>query len=150
MRLSWRLKDMAGVNYILIENINGQGRKEHLLSTAGSLTITGYDKTTYTLKLEETPATYFLAQNFPNPFNPSTTIRYELPKASHVTLKVYNMLGQEVAQLVDEMQDAGFKSVEWDARQGAGGQASNLPSGVYFYKLTAGSFVDVKKMLFVK
>ncbi|MGA9363425.1 MAG: T9SS type A sorting domain-containing protein [Bacteroidota bacterium] len=88
------------------------------------------------------PHEFSLAQNYPNPFNPSTTIRYALPAALHVTLKVYNTLGQEVAALVDEFQEAGYKSAEFNA--------GSLASGVYFYRVTAGSFVDTKKLLILK
>ncbi|MFI5252768.1 MAG: T9SS type A sorting domain-containing protein [Bacteroidota bacterium] len=88
------------------------------------------------------PASYLLHQNMPNPFNPTTMINYELPDAGHVTLKVYNMLGQEVATLVDEVQDAGYRTARFDG--------SNLSSGVYFYRLVAGGFSDFKKMILVK
>ncbi|HLF13577.1 MAG TPA: T9SS type A sorting domain-containing protein [Bacteroidota bacterium] len=88
------------------------------------------------------PSALKLHQNYPNPFNSTTVIRYELPKASHVSLKVFNVLGQEVAVLVEEMQETGFKSVEWDA--------SKLPSGVYFYRLQTKDFVNTKKLLLIK
>lgn len=92
------------------------------------------------------PMEYALHQNYPNPFNPTTKIRYDLPQYSRVSLKVYNLLGQEVMILVDETQDAGFKSVSWDA--------SDYPSGVYIYKLSAEAegniFVDVKKVVLMK
>lgn len=89
-----------------------------------------------------TALTYTLAQNFPNPFNPSTVIEFSLPKQSQVSLKVFNVLGQEVASLVNETMAAGSHSVTFNA--------SNLATGLYFYKLTAGSFSSVKKMMLVK
>lgn len=87
------------------------------------------------------PTEYALSQNYPNPFNPSTTIRYALPRASHVVLKVFNMLGEEVATLVGEEKDAGFYQVNWTPQ---------LPSGVYFYRLQAGDFAATKKLLLLK
>ena len=85
------------------------------------------------------PTEFALRQNYPNPFNPTTVINYQLPAASYVTLTVYNMLGQEVATLVSRMQEAGYKSVEFDA--------SKMPSGLYLYKLTAGMYTSVQKMV---
>ncbi len=90
----------------------------------------------------ELPATFVLGQNFPNPFNPSTTIRYSVPKAGVVSLRIYNILGQEVASLVNREQTAGTYSVTFDA--------SRFASGVYFYRLTAGSYNSVKKMMLMK
>jgi hypothetical protein len=101
------------------------------------------------------PESYELFQNYPNPFNPTTTIEFELPQAAFVTLKVYNLLGQEIATLFsrEEMTD-GLQEVEFDA--------AGLPTGVYIYRLTADgiadedegtaaeSFVSVKKMVLVK
>ncbi len=96
----------------------------------------------------ELPKEFALHQNYPNPFNPTTRIKYDLPKDSKVTLKVYNLLGQEVLTLADEIQDAGFKSIEWNVPQ------SGMPSGVYFYRLSAeaegNSFTAVKKVLLLK
>lgn len=98
--------------------------------------------TSVVLRQPPLPATFALRQNHPNPFNPSTTISYELPSCSHITLKVYNLLGQEVATLVNEIQDAGFKSVEFEG--------SHLSSGVYVYRLQAGRLVENKKMFLLR
>jgi len=88
------------------------------------------------------PVTYDLAQNFPNPFNPSTRFNYQLPASGKVTLKIFDVLGREVATLVDEMKEAGRYSVNFNA--------SALASGAYFYRLQAGSFVSIKKMMLLK
>ncbi len=101
----------------------------------------------------EIPTDYVLMQNFPNPFNPTTTIRYSLPEAARVNLSVYNILGQRVAELADEMQGAGTHTVLWNGRNDA-----NVPaaSGVYFYRLEArptngsSAFIGMKKMVLVK
>ncbi|NLT51585.1 MAG: S8 family serine peptidase [Ignavibacteria bacterium] len=85
---------------------------------------------------------YFLSQNYPNPFNPRTIIGYRLLNSEYTTLKIYNMLGQEIAVLVDKVQPAGYYEVDFDA--------SNLSSGVYFYRIEAGSFIQAKKMVFLK
>ena len=93
------------------------------------------------------PGQFSLSQNAPNPFNPTTTIRYELPQTTQVVLKVYNLLGQEVRLLVNERQEAGFHTVLWDGRNIAGRSVS---SGVYFYRLEAGEFTRSKKMMLLK
>ena len=94
----------------------------------------------------ELPGTFALSQNYPNPFNPATAIHYQLPYESQVHLSVYNMLGREVATLVNGTQEAGYKSAEWNA--------NGVASGVYFYKLEAAaggkSFMQVRKMILVK
>ncbi|MBN8545204.1 MAG: T9SS type A sorting domain-containing protein [Ignavibacteria bacterium] len=92
--------------------------------------------------LELTADSYILAQNYPNPFNPSTTIKYAIEKPGLVTLKVYDVLGKEVASLVNQDQAAGVYSVKFDA--------SLLSSGIYFYKLESGSFTKINKMMLVK
>jgi photosystem II stability/assembly factor-like uncharacterized protein len=88
------------------------------------------------------PNEYKLEQNYPNPFNPATTINYSLPKASHVTLKIYDVLGNEVMAIVNEYKNAGSYSASVDG--------ANLSSGVYFYRLEAGNYTDTRKMTLLK
>lgn len=89
-----------------------------------------------------TPTEYKLEQNFPNPFNPTTVIRYQLPAKTFATLKIFDVLGKEVSILVNEENEAGFHQVEFN---GAG-----LASGVYLYSLQAGSFVQTNKFILLK
>ncbi len=84
---------------------------------------------------------FSLSQNYPNPFNPSTTITYSLPKTAFASLKIFNTLGQEIALLVNEWEEAGYYPVIWNA---------NVRSGIYFYRLQAGEFVETKKMIVLK
>jgi len=91
---------------------------------------------------DRVPATYALAQNYPNPFNPATTIRFELPHAGDVSLKIYSMIGEEVATLVSGNLPAGVYTARWDA--------SNVASGMYMYRIQTGSFVNTKKLLLIK
>jgi hypothetical protein len=88
------------------------------------------------------PKEFNLSQNYPNPFNPSTKIEFKLPHKSFVTLKVFDVLGNEIATLVNEEKPSGSYEVEFDA--------SKLPSGIYFYRIQAGSFVETKKMLLLR
>ena len=88
------------------------------------------------------PVIFELFQNYPNPFNPSTTINFVIPKSSFVNLKVYDVLGNEVATLVNEEKPLGTYQLNFDA--------SSLASGIYFYKIQAGSFVQTKKMILLK
>jgi len=92
--------------------------------------------------LTQTPIEYNLSQNYPNPFNPATTINYEVSEAGFISLKVYNLLGEVVATLVNEDKPVGTYELTWNAE--------NLSSGVYFYRLQAGSFVESKKMILLK
>jgi len=88
------------------------------------------------------PAVFTLEQNYPNPFNPSTKIKYSVPENGFVKLSVYNLVGEEVNELVNGQVNAGFYEIEFDA--------SKLPSGIYLYRLTTGSFTNSKKMLLLK
>ena len=91
---------------------------------------------------DELPITFAIKPNYPNPFNPSTTIEFDLPEDNHVKLAVFNINGQEVANLVDTFVPAGTYNVKFNAE--------NLPSGMYFYLITAGEFRDIKRMLLLK
>jgi len=92
------------------------------------------------------PTEFALHQNYPNPFNPSTTIKYDLPKQADVSVKIYNVLGQEVATLVDENQTAGYYSIQWNGSSRSG----YASSGVYFCTIKAGTYNRTIKMLLVK
>jgi len=94
------------------------------------------------VKVKQTQSGYFLYQNYPNPFNPTTTIAYSIKSSGLVSLKIYDMLGTEVASLVNEVQETDNYSVTFNA--------SNLPSGIYFYTLTSGNFTATKKLILLK
>jgi len=85
---------------------------------------------------------YKLHINYPNPFNPETSIKYEIPYTSKVTVKIFDITGKEVETLVDRQLEAGSYEVKWNA--------SDYPSGVYFYKLTAGDYTETRKMILLK
>ena len=91
---------------------------------------------------ELSPSTFKLEQNYPNPFNPSTAIQYTLTSRSFTTLKVYDMVGREVATLVNGFKEAGSYEVTFDA--------SRLPSGVYLYRITTDKFIETKKLVLLK
>ena len=104
--------------------------------------------TPVSVRIQTRPEVYALRNNFPNPFNPETTLKYDLPEAGDVKLEVYNMLGQVVRTLVNEHQTAGRYAVQWDATNGHG---QSMSSGIYFYRVQVeGEFTDVKKMLLLK
>ena len=90
------------------------------------------------------PARFVLYDSYPNPFNPSTTIQFALPVASDVSIKVFDVLGREIATLLKEHRNAGTGSVRFDAAQ------HSIASGVYFYRIQAGPFVQTKKMVLMK
>ena len=88
------------------------------------------------------PTTYSLSQNYPNPFNPSTVIRYGLPRQTHVTIEVFDIVGQRIAVLVNGVQEAGYRQVQFER--------AALPSGLYFYRLTSADFVETRKLMLLK
>ena len=124
-----------------------EGKEYGLLNGSGEIVVGG-DITGFTLnKVPEIPLTYSISQNYPNPFNPLTSISYEIPKESFVTISVYNLLGQKVADLVSEMHPAGYHNVMWNSMDMSGKPVS---SGVYIYTIQADEFRAVKKMVLMK
>jgi hypothetical protein len=93
------------------------------------------------------PAEYALHPNYPNPFNPTTTIKYDLKQAGDVRLTIYNLLGQKVHTLVNARQEAGYQSAIWDGRNDVG---SGVASGIYIYRLEAGNYISTRKMILMK
>ncbi|MCF8432733.1 MAG: T9SS type A sorting domain-containing protein, partial [Melioribacteraceae bacterium] len=116
------------------------------IKNAGELVLSNSSIDKLEIGLVKIPVRFELSQNYPNPFNPVTKIAYSIPNISEetvdVTLKIYDVLGNEVVRLVDTKQSAGNYEVEW--------QALNFVSGIYFYKLSAGKFVEIKKMILLK
>jgi hypothetical protein len=96
---------------------------------------------------ESKPSEFSLSQNYPNPFNPVTNFRFTLAKASHVRIEIYNIVGQRVKTLVDEEMKPGVYLADWDSKDDKGNSVS---SGIYFYRMTASDFSDMKKMVLVK
>jgi hypothetical protein len=92
--------------------------------------------------IDEVPTDFLLSQNYPNPLNPSTKIKYSIPQSSNVVIKVFDILGSEIETLVNEEKPTGTYELMWNA--------ANLPSGVYFYQLKAGDFIQTKKMILLK
>jgi hypothetical protein len=109
-------------------------------------TVNGTSGGTTAVGPEGGTESFTLSQNYPNPFNPSTTIRYSIEKASQVSLRIFNLLGSEVATLVDGRQEAGA----YDVRILAGDGGLTLASGMYLYRLETGSTISIRKMILMK
>ncbi len=152
-------RNSFGAGWNKIGFVNGNGTTNHAQSY--SFTDNGLSSGRYSYRLKQidyngnykyydlqnevvigVPNKFALNQNYPNPFNPTTKINFELPTNGFVALKIFDLTGREVSQLVNEVKDAGYYSVQFDAK--------NLSSGTYFYKLSADNFSDVKKMVVIK
>ncbi|HTK81625.1 MAG TPA: T9SS type A sorting domain-containing protein, partial [Bacteroidota bacterium] len=144
LTITWDGANDGGTYTLLVGS--GKEKKEFPISGAGRVVLTDEDAVVKigitSAQHAEMPKAYALYQNYPNPFNPSTTIRFDVPKASNISLKIYDVLGQEVETLVNEERGAGRYSVNFDA--------GNFPSGVYYFRIIAGDFSDVKKLLLAK
>ena len=126
--------------------LTSESGNEFTLEGSGEITIPTEE--TFTLERKAIiPIAYTLHQNFPNPFNPITNLRYDLPGQAQVILTVYDLMGREVTQLVNTTQEAGFKSVQWNATDMHGKPVS---AGVYLSQIRAGEFVQTKKMVLLK
>ena len=141
------LRDNGGNNYTLFlarsyqTGINTYP-PDNTVSTSLYVATYSFDAPLTSVAESVRPATFSLSQNYPNPFNPATTIKYSVSRATHVTLKVFNALGQEVATLVDRNVPSGIHQAKFDA--------SALSSGLYIYRMTAGSTTETRKMVLLK
>jgi hypothetical protein len=162
IKITWDIKQQNGIQYWLIKSNNNN--EKVALQGSGEISLNKVDDNSLIIEAQavapppcdyykadiknlpeenvKIPTMYKLEQNSPNPFNPTTVINYQLPENCFVTLKVYDVLGKEVAELVNEYKEAGNYNSEWDA--------SSFSSGVYIYKLSASSYISVKKMLLVR
>jgi hypothetical protein len=127
----------------------------HLMSVVGETMLSGLlvesaDVTSVGLRASTIPLEFELSQNYPNPFNPTTAIRYRVPESGPVSLKVCDLLGREIATLVDEEQEAGVHTATFDAGFGSGPAGGSLASGVYLYRLRSGGFTGTRTMLLLR
>ncbi|HTK82876.1 MAG TPA: Ig-like domain repeat protein, partial [Bacteroidota bacterium] len=151
IRLAWSMKDQNNLRYSLVQKTQ-RGTSRQKMDGNGSTVLSLAEGTRYAIRVEQIPTVYTLGQNYPNPFNPTTNIRFDLPVASVVTLKVYNLLGQEITTLLDHTQmEEGMQAASFDGQQ--------LTSGVYLYRIIAepvsggaasGKFTSVRKMVLLK
>jgi photosystem II stability/assembly factor-like uncharacterized protein len=141
--------DSNTASAIIVSSLGGESA---LAETTFILTVSSDSIVGIGVEHNSLPATFKIFQNYPNPFNPSTKIKYQIPKLSFVTLKIYDVLGGEIATLVNEEKPIGSYEVEFSAISGSasGGDAWNLTSGIYFYRLQAGNFIQTKKMVLLR
>ena len=136
---------LASISLLTGATLDGRALAQTGAVSLDGNTVTSSGAVT-SVEIASTPSVISLSQNFPNPFNPSTKITYSLQKAGTVSLKIYNLLGREVATLVNARQEAGTYAVPFNVSQGTPG----IASGVYFYRLQTGSFVSVKRLVLIQ
>ena len=128
----------ASLSYDPAQNSDGS----YDCGTAGPSAKLASDQQAFDVQFQSVPTEFALGQNYPNPFNPTTMIDFAVPETAHVTLKVYNMLGQEVATLANEMRQVGVHTVSFDG--------SGLSNGVYLYVMEAGAFTVTRRLTLMK
>ncbi len=127
--------------YISATSNNGKTITKPMTAPAGYFKFVVENNVTIAGNVSQ-PEEFNISQNYPNPFNPNTTIKYQIPELSFVTVKVYDVLGNEIATPVNEEKPAGSYQIEFDA--------TVLSSGIYFYRLQAGNFIETKKMILLR
>lgn len=152
IRLKGKISSAARLGEVITLTLNdivAQNHEGHVGALPSSLLqlVVGAGANVALQRNSRTVTEYQLYQNYPNPFNPETMIAYDILEAGHVTLRLFNTVGQEVRTLIDEMQSPGAYQVHWDGRNTLG---QVLPSGIYFYRLQAGEFVQIRKMTLVQ
>ena len=133
--------DTFKVSSIVGQSVVGVSKNRSSILKSGSVYSWNNEKATSD-GVGNLPLSYSLEQNYPNPFNPSTTIRFSLPLEQNVKIVVYNILGKEIAEVVNNKFKTGNHSINFDG--------NNLTSGQYFYKISAGRFTEIRKMLLIK
>jgi flagellar hook assembly protein FlgD len=158
MRISFDLKDFISEdlsywNFKIMENVNEQWIDIHTDYMNNQLAVAQVDHLgKYALfidpdAIESLPEEFYFSGNYPNPFNSSTTIKYTIPGESYVKVSVFNVQGQRVNVLVDQVQEPGYKSINWNGRSQSG---YVLPSGVYFVVVQQNNETEVKKVMMIK
>ena len=149
-------KDILNVNFDLNDNIEN-GLTWEIVNVETGVKYDIYDHTTLSFmgsefqfllrSISELPQKYSLSQNFPNPFNPQTTISFGLPVDSELNISIYNLLGQKISLLTSGYFNAGFHTVTW---KGISDKGLEVPAGVYIYTIETDSYRDIKKMILMK
>ena len=126
--------------------LTSENGEHYILENKGEIAIPSSERFILDRRLA-IPKIFILYPAYPNPFNPMTTLRYGLPEKTFVMLTIYDMLGREITQLINSNQEAGFKSIQWDATDSFGRPVS---AGIYVYQIHAGEFVQTRKLVLLK
>ena len=146
---------LTGLNqnqeYILVASHSEYGNVEKEFSMSSMVHVEDiefdFSEMSFEKDHSQSPGQFSLSQNFPNPFNPVTSLSYDLPKDSYVSIIIYDMLGNVINNLVESNQSSGYKTVRWNATNNQGQPVS---AGVYLYSIEAGEFRQIKKMILLK